>query len=189
MRLALTGRQVEITPDIRRLVAQKMARLERLLDARAVSGQVELRMEKFRHVVELHVHARGGHMLQARATATAWDEALSEAVDRLAAQAQKLKTKWEGRKREARAVKRTLAPEPEPVARPARRVVKAAEPAGPRVIRARGYAVRSMTVEDAGAALVMTAESFVVFRNLATDAIGVLFRRKDGDLGLIEPEV
>ena len=174
MRLTLTGRHVEITPAIGRLVERKMARLERVLNARAVSGQVELWPEKFRHVVEVHVHARGGHMLKGRAVATSWDEALSLAVDRLVQQAQKLKGKWQERKREARPVKRTI-PEPAVAAR-ARRIV-----------RARRYPVRPMTVEEAARVLPPAPDAFLVFRNTETDAVSVVFRRKDGDIGLIEP--
>jgi putative sigma-54 modulation protein len=174
MRLTLTGRHVEITPAISRLVERKMARLVRVLNTRAVSGQVELWPEKFRHVVEVHVHARGGHMLKGRAVATSWDEALSQAVDRLIQQAQKLKGKWQERKREARPVKRAI-PEPGAVAR-ARRIV-----------RARRYPVRPMSVEEAALALPPAPDAFLVFRNTDTDAVSVVFRRKDGDIGLIEP--
>jgi putative sigma-54 modulation protein len=171
MRLTLTGRQVEITPAMNRLVERKMARLVRVLNDRAVSGQVEFWPEKFRHVVEVHVHARGGHMLKGRAVATSWDEALSQAVDRLVQQGQKLKGKWQERKREARPLKRTI---PGPAA--ARRIV-----------RARRYPVRPMTVEEAARAVPAVPDAFVVFRNTDTDAVSVVFRRKDGDIGLIEP--
>lgn len=176
MRLALTGRHVEITPGLRRLVAKKIARLERVLNTKAVSGQVELWLEKFRHVAEVHVHARGGHMLKGRAVATGWEEALSEAVDRIIQQAQKLKGKWQERKREPRAVKRS--------------------PIGPstkldqvrRIVRSRRYPVKAMALEDAAAAVGPSPDAFIVFRNATTDALSVMFRRKDGDLGLIEPE-
>ena len=175
MRLTLTGRHVEITPAISRMVERKMARLVRVLNTRAVSGQVELWPEKFRHVVEVHVHARGGHMLKGRAVATSWDEALSQAVDRLVQQGQKLKGKWQERKREARPVKRTI-PEPGEAAQ-ARRIV-----------RARRYPVRIMTVEEAALAVSPAPDSFLVFRNTDTNAVSVVFRRKDGDIGLIEPK-
>jgi len=176
MRLALTGRHVEITPGLRRLVSKKIARLDRVLNTKAVSGQVELWLEKFRHVAEIHVHARGGHMLKGRAVATGWEEALTEAVDRIVQQAQKLKGKWQERKREPRPVKRS--------------------PVGPstnleqvqRIIRSRRYPVKSMSLEDAAAAVGPSADAFIVFRNGSTDALSVMFRRKDGDLGLIEPE-
>jgi len=108
MRLALTGRGVVITPDLRRLVQRKLARVERILNDKGVSGQVELRLEKFRHVCDLLVHARGGHMLEGRFPATAWDVAIAGAVDKVIQQAQKLKGKWQERKREARPLKREL---------------------------------------------------------------------------------
>jgi putative sigma-54 modulation protein len=176
MRLALTGRHVEITPGLRRLVAKKVARLDRVLNTRAVSGQVELWLEKFRHVAEVHVHARGGHMLKGRAVATGWEEALIEAVDRIIQQAQKLKGKWQERKRQPRPVKRS--------------------PVGPstnleqvqRIVRSRRYPVRAMSLEEAAAAVGPSADAFIVFRNATTDELSVMFRRKDGDLGLIEPE-
>ena len=175
MRLTLTGRHVEITPALRRLVDKKMARIVRVLNTRAVSGQVELWPEKFRHVVEVHVHARGGHMLKARSVATSWDEALSGAVDRLVQQSQKLKGKWEGRTRESRPVKRTI-PEPQAALRERR------------IVRARRYPVRPMTIQEAALAVPPAPDAFVVFRNTDTDAVSVVFRRKDGDIGLIEPK-
>ena len=174
MRLTLTGRHVEITPALGRLVDKKMARVVRVLNTRAVSGQVELSPEKFRHVVEVHVHARGGHMLKGRAVATSWDEALTLAVDRLIQQAQKLKGKWQERKREARPVKRSIA-EPREAAR------------ARRIIRARRYPIKSMTVAEAALALPPAPDGFLVFRNTDSDEVSVVFRRKDGDIGLIEP--
>ena len=176
MRLALTGRQVEITPGIRRLVAKKIARLERVLNTKAVSGQVELWLEKFRHVVEVHIHARGGHMLKGRAVATGWEEALTEAVDRIIHQAQTLKGKWQGRKRQPRPVRRS------PVG-PSTKIEQVQ-----RIIRSRRYPVKAMSLEDAAAAVGPSADAFIVFRNASTDELSVMFRRKDGDLGLIEPE-
>ena len=175
MRLTLTGRHVEITPAISRLVEKKMARIARVLNERAVSGQVELWPEKFRHVVEVHVHARGGHMLKGRAVATSWDEAVSQAVDRLIQQGQKLKGKWQERKREARPVKRAI---PEP-----REAVRAR-----RIIRARRYPVRPLSVDEAALALSPEPDAFLVFRNTESDVVSVVFRRKDGDIGLIEPQ-
>jgi putative sigma-54 modulation protein len=172
MRLALTGRPIEITPVLHRVVTKKMARLERVLGDRAVSGQVELSLEKFRRVAEVHVHARGGYILKGRSVATSWEEALSGAVDHLVQQARTLKGKWQGRKRTARA------------------------PAGPaggtararRIVRARRYPVRPLTLDEAAQAMAPAADAFLVFRNASTDAICVMFRRKDGELGLIEPE-
>jgi putative sigma-54 modulation protein len=176
MRLALTGRPIEITPELHRVVTKKMARLERVLGDRAVSGQVELSLEKFRRVAEVHVHARGGHMLKGRAVATSWEGALSGAVDHLVQQARTLKGKWQGRKRAARATAG-------PVTAPAKGAARAR-----RIVRARRYPVRAMTLDEAAHAMAPATDAFLVFRNASTEAINVMFRRKDGELGLIEPE-
>src|SRR3972149_4146759 len=156
MRLTLTGRHIDITDGLRRVADKKAARIDRVLNTRAVACQIELYMEKFRHVAEIHVHARAGHMLQGRAVATSWSEALGAATDRITQQAKTLKGKWETRKRDAG---------------PTRRRVPAVS-AGPvslvtakRIVRAKRYTVKPMSVDEAAAVVGPTADAFVVFRN------------------------
>ncbi|MNC95164.1 putative sigma-54 modulation protein [compost metagenome] len=57
-----------------------------------------------------------------------------------------------------------------------------------RIIRARRYEVKPMSVDEAAMEVADGSDAFLVFRNAATDTINVLFRRPDGNLGLIEPE-
>ena len=63
MRVDITGRHVDITPGLRQLIDKRLAKLERLLNDRAVSATVILTKEKYRHRTELVVHAKGDHML------------------------------------------------------------------------------------------------------------------------------
>ena len=56
------------------------------------------------------------------------------------------------------------------------------------MIRARRYDVKPLSVGEAALEVTDSVDSFLVFRNAATDTINVLFRRPDGNLGLIEPE-
>jgi len=56
------------------------------------------------------------------------------------------------------------------------------------VVRVRSRAAKPMTVEDAAAQLGEGTDMVIVFRNSSTDTVNVLFRRPDGNLGLIEPE-
>jgi len=178
MKLLVTGRNVDVTPGLRQLIDRKLVKLDRLLNDTAVSAQVILRMEKFRRVVDLTIHARGDHMLHGIGEGQDWQRAVKGAIDKIAQQATRLKTKWHARKR------RTPGPralEPERVAAPE-------PPPGPRVIRASRYAIKPMTVEDAALRVEDARESFVVFRNSASDSVTILYRRKDGNLGLIEPD-
>jgi putative sigma-54 modulation protein len=113
--------------------------------------------------------------LQATSAATTWDISLAEAVDRVIQQVQTLKGKWQERKRKTLSV-RPIADTALPPAQLRR------------IVRARRYAVRALSIEAAALEVGPSPDAFVVFRNRATDTISVLYRRKDGDLGLIEPQ-
>ena len=58
----------------------------------------------------------------------------------------------------------------------------------PRVIRARGSAVKPMNLDDAMLALTGGDQSFLVYRDARSDSVTILYRRTDGHFGLIEPE-
>jgi putative sigma-54 modulation protein len=64
----------------------------------------------------------------------------------------------------------------------------AGQPKVRRVRRVPRYPVKPMTVDEAALAVDSGDDTFLVFRNAATDSINVVYRRKDGHLGLIEPE-
>ncbi len=185
MRLELTGRHVEITPTLRRLVDRRLAGLKRIMNDGLVSAQVVLTQDKFRCKVEVTLHARGEKFLRGAAATASWDASLSTVADKLEHQAQTLKGKREARKRRmaprtARAAReRADRPEPEPADPAARRR---------RIVRAPRYQGKPMTVEEAALEVDDQRDAVLVFRNATTDAINVLYRRSSGDLGLIEPE-
>ena len=105
MRLALTGRHVDITPAVRKLVDGRLAKLDRMLGDSIVSAQVVLAREKYRCVAELSVHARGDHVLHGVGSTTSWGASLTTAVAKLVQQARRLKGKWQERKRRGTPVK------------------------------------------------------------------------------------
>jgi putative sigma-54 modulation protein len=177
MRVDITGRHVDITPPLRRLIDQALKKLERILNDRAVSATVTLTKEKYRHIAEIMVHARADHMLTGVGQGNTWPLALRQAQAKVENQAQTLKSKWTGgRHRVARAgAGRTALPS------------RADAAPAPRVVRGR-YPVKPMSVEDAALRLESGAEMFVVFRDADSDSVNILYRRKDGNLALIEPD-
>jgi putative sigma-54 modulation protein len=176
MRLDITGRHVTITATLRQLIERRLARLERLLNDNALSASVILAKEKYRHRAEIVIHARGDKRLRGMGEGTGWPLAMRQAAEKIEQQAQTMKGKWLERKRRG-AGSRTVEVAAEPEA-----------PAAPRIIRATRYAVKPMSTEDAALRVESSAESFVVFRNADSDAISIIYRRKDGNLGLIEPD-
>lgn len=176
MRVDITGRHVDITPGLRQLIDKSLARIERLLNDSAVSTTVVLTKERYRHKTELVVHAKGDHILSGVGEGNTWPLSVRKAAAKIDNQAQKLKSRWTEGKRQRQNNRAAGAPAT-PEAAPARRTVRKTR-----------YAVKAMSVDDAAVRLDRAAETFVVFRNPASDAISILFRRKDGNLGLIEPD-
>ena len=176
MRLDVTGRHVDITPQLRALLKQRLAKLQRVLNDAVVSVHVILTREKYRHRTEIVVHARGDHTMRGLGEGNAWPLSMRQAAEKIEQQAQTLKGKWKEGKR-ASARRRTP------------RAAAAELPAAAgRVIRARRYPLKPMTVEDAALRVDERPDAFVIFRNADTEAVSILYRRKDGHLGLIEPD-
>ena len=95
----VTGRHVEITPEVRQLIAQKLAKIERLLNDNAVSVQVVLTQEHQQCCAEVVLHARGDHMLHGEGEGAAWSQAVGNAVEKVNQQAHTLKGKLDKRHR------------------------------------------------------------------------------------------
>jgi putative sigma-54 modulation protein len=180
MRLDITGRHVTVTPVLRQLITSRVATLERVLNDAAVSALVIVTREKYRHKVEMAVHTRGDHTLSGTAEGNSWPLAVRQATLKIEQQAKRLKGKWDSRKRKAAKTVRNqkIAPAPGDTL---------PLPPGPRVIRATRYAVKPMSIDDAALSLEEADDTFVVFRDADDDAVAILYRRKDGNLGLIQP--
>ena|SRR5438876_12173471 len=190
MRLELTGRHVDITPTLRRLVDTKLAKLERLLNDSAVSAQAVLTREKHTRRADITVHARGEKFLHGVGNSATWEVSVGEAIDKIAQQAQKVKGKWQERKRRGSKGTPIIGEEPEAVQ--VRPVAPAGVPRGtprmPRILRAERQPIKAMSVSDAAREVDARADNIVVFRDAETQAISVLYRRRNGELTLVETE-
>jgi putative sigma-54 modulation protein len=183
MRLELTGRHLDITGALRRVVTAKLAKLERLMSDSAHSAQVVLSQEKQRSRADITLHARGDVFLHAFGTSTNWENAVSQAVDKLAQQAQKVKGKWQERKRQGSRARLDEA-------QPAERSAPKARAARPRPLsglpRPSRDAIRSMSLAAAVREVESTAEGVVVFLDPERGAVSVVYRRRNGEISLVE---
>ena len=184
MRLELTGRHVDITPGLRRLVEAKIGKLQRVLNDSAVSAQAVLTREKHRHRTDITLHTRGEKFLHGVGDSASWEASLSAAIGKISQQVQRVKGKWQARKRSGRVV--PTARQEAVAGRPAGRA--AAKPRMPRIVRASRQTIKPMSVSDAAKEVDVAREGVVVFRDPATDAINVLYRRPNGELALVETE-
>lgn len=175
MKVLLTGRGFDITPAIRSFVNERTEKLSKYLDD-ILEVHAFLTVEKYRHEAEVNVHTRR-HKLASTFVGADMYNSLTAAFNKLETQAKKLKEKRKERKR-AEAGKRVT-------------VVEPALPAlsDGRVVRVDSYNLKPMSIEDAALKVGADKREFLVFRSTATDRIAVVYKRKDGNIGLIEPEL
>lgn len=182
MKVEYTGRQIGVPAAAKTAVERRLDKLAKVLHG-ITHVHVVLAADKHRMIAEVTV--RSPHL-----TLTAVDEsddlalAAGSVTDKLIRQAQrhmgKLRTrKRVGGRRVGGLWSGVLAPEA-PTVDEGR--------GGSRVIHTRRFLPKPMTIEEAALELGADGEDLVVYRDAATDRVHVLYRRKDGQLGIIEPE-
>jgi len=175
MVVEFTGRQVEIPPLVRALAERKIVKLAKVLPG-ITHVRVVLAADKHRQRAEVSVHSPHVDLVANEVAADA-ATALSAVIDKLTRQAQRHREKV--REVKGRASIRATAVR-SPAATPTEE--------GPRVIRTRRFVARLMTLEAARGLVAEGGDGAVVFRDQGVKRIHVLFRRRDGNLGLIELE-
>lgn len=179
MLVEYTGRHTEVPAEVRKLVEKKLPKLARTLGA-ITHVHVILSAGKHSRAAEVSVHSRNLDLAAAEDSAD-FATSVSAVFDRLLRQAQRHVGRRRERKRRAPARATALwsgVLAQEPVADDGR----------PRVIRSQRFVVKPMTVEEAAMEVGRSDEGLLVFRDARTERVNVLFRRRDGNLGLIEPE-
>lgn len=195
MRVEFTGRQYEVTPQIRKQVEHGLSKLEKILGT-TFDTHVILATEKHRHLAEITVTVRD-HPIVGAAEAPDMGAAIGESLDRIERQAVKYKTRSRAKKRAAR--KRWVAPEEAPqmqiaVGANATTAVPVVVHGYPAVVRmteahlvrsADSVALRPLTLEEAIKEAEFRDREVFVFRD-PEGRVKVLHRTKDGRMELIE---
>lgn len=181
----LSGRNVDVTEAMRDYVQEKLTRLDRysdqITDARVVLTVREVRDAGRRNRVEVQLNVPHG-IIRAEEHHADMYAAIDRASDVLERQLRKFKTKYMKHRQDA-------APQPEPG------LAEAEVDAGlgdvtdfePEIVRTKRFDVRPMSAEDAVTQMEALGHDFYVFRSMDSQGVGVVYRRRDGHYGLIEP--
>ena len=172
MKIKIAGRHTDASPALRDYVIEKTEALERFFD-RIISVDVVLSVEKERQIADFHAHLTNKKRINAREESTDMYASIDKAIDRLKRQLVKFKDQLqEVKDRSAAAIKTDDAEEAS---------------AEKRIIRSETYFQKPMTVEEAALQLEAIEKEFLVFIDVDTDQIAIIYRRRDGNFGLIEP--
>lgn len=182
MRTIVKGKNYEVPGRTRSYAERKLARLERLLDDRS-DATVELSVEQHRSAADSHIVdvtlVIDGRPIRGTAAAATHHAGIDEVVDKLERRAVDFKEKprLRARPEEEKQILRRIA---DGVAEPAR---------DRRIVKVKRFAIEPMFEEDALARMDELGHSFFVFVNAETERVAVLYHRRDGDLGVIEPVI
>lgn len=176
----LVGRQIEITEALKNYLDKKMARLDRYFDNN-VEAKVVLSMAQGPRIerkakAEIQVNVPRG-IVRVEESDPDMYAAIDRSIDRLEYQLKRYKERHFQRERHAM---------PEAVLAGSTST-ETEEETEPRIVRTKRFHMKPMTPEDAAFEMEALGHDFFVFRNADTEQINVIYRRRDGNYGLIEP--
>lgn len=176
MKNIITGRNIELTDALRDIVEKKMSRLDKYFQEDA-TATVTLNVEKLRQIVEVTIPI-SGNIIRAEETTDDMYTSIDRVIDVLERQVRRHKEKLKDRKH----TKETIRFE-NVVDLPA----DDAEEEG-KIVKFKKFPLKPMDEEEAILQMELIGHAFYVFRNGETGDVNVVYKRKDGHYGLIEPQ-
>jgi putative sigma-54 modulation protein len=179
MRLQVKGKNVEISDSIRRYAEEKMRKLDRQLHE-LTQVELELSVEKnpsiaANQVAEVTVWTKGPTL---RVTEASTD--MKASIDQLTEKLLRQVEHYRG-KRRGRQVRGNGIPPGGSMSIPEE------EQTGPEIVKTKQFSVKPMSAEEAALQLKLVGHDFFVFRSDESGEVNVIYRRRDGGYGLIEP--
>jgi putative sigma-54 modulation protein len=192
MATTITGRKFEVTNDIRALITKKLDKIVDKLFDDVIEVRVVLQVQKYRNLCEILITGKEHDVKAAQESGESMQDAINLALDHVKRQAQKNRSTIRDHHRKAGSLNKAAA------GLVTQWSVQVLEPGKlrqsgpkrlPRIIKTNNLAILPMTIEDAAESLDGSKNEFIVFRDLDTDRISVMYKRRDNNLGLIAPEV
>lgn len=176
MKITVSGKNIQITEGLRGAVESKLAKLEKYFKPE-VEVNTTLSVQKNRHIIEVTIPFNGVILRGEEANDDMY-VALDLVTEKLIRQIRKQKTKLERRKHSGDSLRY--------------QVLKGfdkenGEKEG-EIVKTKKFAMKPMSDEEAILQLELLGHNFFVYKNADTDEVNVLYKRKDGNYGLIEPE-
>ncbi|AOT70013.1 ribosome hibernation-promoting factor, HPF/YfiA family [Geosporobacter ferrireducens] len=174
MKIKVSGRNLEVTDALRDAVTAKLERFGKYFKE-DTEAQATLSVEKNRQILEVTIPINGSLLRVEEATEDMYTS-VDRVIDKLNRQIEKHKTKLEKRYRGHDTIRFENIPD-----------IEAAERNESRIVKTKRFAMKPMDAEEAVLQMELIGHNFFVFTNAETDDINVVYKRKDGHYGLIEP--
>jgi putative sigma-54 modulation protein len=182
MSVDITGRHIEISEPLRKFATDRLDRVRGILNE-VQEVHFILTVEKHqRHVAELNIKTRHD-FYHGQEVSTDMYTSIAAVVDKVEKQILRDKERKVARKRNNNHKGSQVIT--------TQSVIEVEETLGerlPRIIRTHEVAAKPMSVDDAAIQIESSERDFLVFRNAETERLNVVYKRKDGNIGWIEPE-
>lgn len=177
MKVVVIGRKVNLKDNFKELASKKLSRFDRIFDEDA-DAKVVVTLEKKRQTVEITIRSRG-MLYRAESTADEMNTALDNVVDALGSQIRRNKKRLT-QKLHSQALDALQPAEADEDPEEEKERYK--------VVRTKHFIVKPMSVDEAMLQMELLEHKFFMFRNEQTGDINVVYHRKDGGFGLLEPD-
>lgn len=190
MATGIIGRNFEVTPEIRTLLEKKLSKIIDKLFDDVIDTRVVLQVEKYRNICEILIVGKEHDVKSIQESDESMPDAINLALDHVKRQAQKhRKTLRDHHRKDGNHAKEEGVTEWNvQVLEPGQLRVEG-DHNRPRIIKTNALPIRPMSIEEAALRLEDSKNEFIVFRDLDSDKISVIYKRRDNNLGLIAPEV
>lgn len=186
MATEISGRNYEIPSDIRELVESKLAKIQDKLFDDVIEVRVVLQVEKRRNICEVLIVGKEHDVKAVQESDDSMQDAVNSAIDHLKRQAQKNREKIrDHRRKEGNG--RNVTEWSVQVLEPGN-LREDTEERAPRIVKTNNIEIRPMSIEEAALRLDDSRNEFIVFRDIDSDRVSVIYKRRDNNLGLISPE-
>ncbi len=170
MNIIVNGRHLEITPALKNYAEEKISKFEKYI-TNITEAVVTLSVEKYRHKAEVLIKVNG-YLIQAEGVTGEIYSSIDEVVEKLEKQIKKYKGKLHSYRKIDKRSMENLTDKPSEKGR---------------IIKYKRFDMKPMNPEEAVDQMEMLDKDFFVFINEKTSSINLVYRRKDGNYGLIEP--
>lgn len=189
MSTGIIGRNFEVTPELRALITKKLSKVsERLFDD-VIDERVVLQVEKYRNICEIIVVGKDHDVKTVQESDESMQDAINAAIDHLKRQAQKNRKKIRDHHRKDGNGRKSEVNEWSVQVLEPGNLREKGDHNRPRIIKTNNLPIRPMSIEEAALRLDDSKNEFIVFRDLDTDRISVIYKRRDNNIGLIAPEI
>ncbi len=178
MKLIFAGTNVDVTEALKNVTEERLSRLNKYFNE-DIEGNVTYSTERDRHRIEVTIYLPDTIIRAEEETYDMYDS-LDKVVDRLEAQIRKHKDKLKTKYKNTETIRfENIAPLEE----------KALEEDGPKIVRTKRFILKPMTSEEAVLQMELLGHDFFVYMDGETGETNVVYKRKDGNYAVIEPEL